>query len=338
MGTAISSDGLSRLVERAAEGTTFDAIRVEVVERQAGRQAPGVAPTSPFVTESTYAQGPRGARYFDSIVRHDAESGPAERQVRRTTYYSDGRRSAEVSYGPGQLEQQAQVYVGRDFGREARVGFAQAPPPLRYYYVGLTPLPEALPDAVPLGTGTVLGRPCTTVRFDGVGRSSRPQALVYHVDTEAGIPLKVTAYENPEFLARDLPNWRWEATRVASIQGRLFPMASTYTSYVVLDRDQPGRESAHRDVEVQIDVARATFDRAVPRQAFWPAYQPGVFVLDTVAKRSYRVPGGAAPETRSGTGEPIRVNPPAGGWLVGTGIGLSLGVLLLAAWLRGRSR
>lgn len=333
----LAPEELIALTERIVAATTWDALHLEVVERHAGRQAPGVPATSPFVLESTYVEV-RGTRYYDQITRHDERDAPPERRLSRVEYFFDGHRSAEVTFQPGQLEQQAQVFVSRDFGREATRGFIQAPLPLRVYYVGLTPLADAAPDATLVGTATVRERPCTVLRFDAVGRAARPQTLVYHIDTTEGIPLRVSAFENPEALARDLPNWRWEATKVDAHAGRPFPVTSTYTTYQVSDREHLDQASARPDVEIQIDVTRIAFDHAVPKQVFWPVYQPGVRVLDSVARRSYRVPGGPAEETKTETGTPIRVEPPGGGWLAGTGIALGLGALLVAFWLRARSR
>ncbi len=164
------------------------------------------------------------------------------------------------------------------------------------------------------------------------------QSLVYCLDQETCAPLKVAAYSGAEQVRDKTPNWVWEATSLDNVSGRHFVRSSKYASFRVT-KLETGRWASEPDLTQTIRVEEISFDSAVPRATFWPAIQPGVLVLDAIAKRRYQTPGGAppAPEAAS-SGSPVRVAPKSGSWLPGVGVFLSLAVLGTAALLWWRRR
>ena len=215
--------------------------------------------------------------------------------------------------------------------------------PLLYHYVGREPLHEALPEAEHLGADRVAGRDCEIFRFAQVEWTS-PQDLVYHLDKETSIPLKVESFRDRASFDAGKPLWVWTADKLERVDGHPVVRDSTQVDYAA-----GGAEPAFTRT---FRVESIAFDKDYPASTFWPVFQPGVGVLDVIAGKSYREPG-ADPEaevdasaSRGGeaattTAQPLQAIPP-GHWTstlstVSLGLGISVLVASLAVvWWRRR--
>jgi hypothetical protein len=245
-----------------------------------------------------------------------------------------------VEYDHKVPDRQAFINISHKFMDELKYGFLESPEPYRFSHVGLVPLREALPKADRAGSAEVIGRPCEVFHFKAVGTASHPQLLAYYLDRATAVPLKVVAYDGPDQLRDDLPNWRWEATSLDNVGKHHFPLASTYTSFV-RRKGADGKFECLPQMFQAIKVTSIKYDAPVAESTFWPVYQPGLEVDDRIAHKTIKVPGDepqAKPEQHTGT--PIEVPEPRSGTtgLVVAGLGLSLAVLLAALLLWRRAR
>lgn len=325
-------DWLSRMVEKVVRETMPRTVRMRVSISQSARQLAGAEGSSPLSLEQTYFETDRGERFFDERILVPRQP------VSHNSSYCDGRKCANVTFSAEDPEKQHLVTIDHDFKSESTFGFRDAPPPFRFYHVGLVPLHEALEKAERTGRELVIERTCDDFLFKEVGPPGMKQSLVYSLDEETCVPLKIAAYSGPEQIRDNMPNWVLEATSLDDVSGRHFARSSKYASFRVT-KSEDGVWVAEPDLTRTIHVDEIRFDAAIPKAAFWPEIQPGVFVLDAVAKRKYQTPGGAPPtrETAS-VGAPIRVAAESSSWLPVAGVVLSLAVLGAAAvlwWRRG---
>ncbi len=328
----MTEDSMSGIIEKVVRETMPRTVRMRVSISQSARQLAGAGGSSPLSIEQTYFETDRGERFFDEriVVPH--------RPVSHSSSYCDGKKCANVSFSIGDPDKQHLITIGYDFKTESMFGFRDAPSPLRFYHVGLVPLHEALAKAERAGREGVMGRTCDDFVFKDVGPPGMKQYLVYSLDQDTRVPLKIAAYSGAEQVTDDVPNWVLEATSLDTVSGRHFARSSKYSCFRVT-KTNGGRWISEPDLSQTIQVQEISFDTAIPKAAFWPAVQPGVHVLDAVAKRKYITPGGSPPaQGTAGTGTPIRVGPEPGSWLPGVGMVLSLAVLAVAAvlwWRRG---
>jgi hypothetical protein len=327
-------DTLDRIIEKAVKETTPRTIQLRVSIAQTARKTVANNGPSSLTLEQAYFETARGERFLDE--RRITPDGP----ISHMSSYCDGTKCANVRFSKGDPDKQDSVTIGHDFMNEVRTGFRDAPQPLRYYHVGLMPLHEALHQAEREGQVRVIQRICNNFRFKRAGPRGPDQSLVYSLDEQTSVPLRVAAYYNPDQLRSKAPNWVWEAKTLDEASGRHFVRTSTFSSFLVKKADTDLWVS-EPSLSQTIQVEEITFDAAIPRTSFWPTTQPGTRVSDTIAKRKFQVPGGK-PSTResAGTGTPVRVAPESDSvsWLSGAGVVLSLAVLAAAAVIWRRSR
>lgn len=318
-----SEDRLISIVEKIMPEVSPQSVSVHVSIEQ-------IRGNARLTLEQDYAELPAGDRFFDEVM------AVADGRTNRKTSYCDGSKCANVRYNANSIETPLIIELGHDFMSEARFGFRDAPPPLRYNYVGLVAIQEALPTAERQGEEIIIGRRCNLFHFRDVGPAKGKQSLVYALDDETSIPLKVSAYANPSQILERSPNWVWEAASFDTVSGHHIPLSSTYRLFAPgVQADSSG--VARPVVMTQtISVKEVTFNTVIPKATFWPsAYPPGVTVLDGLRNRSYVVPG----KTASEAGPPIRVVEPGyNSWPVGVGLTLSLIALVAAFVLRRRAR
>ena len=180
---------------------------------------------------------------FDRCL--DVPAGGVEKLAE---YYCDGVKRADVSFDAGAGSKQSQINIKKSFKYEAHYGMNFRPFPLRYlYYVGNIPLPRALKDAETLGPATVLGRPCETYLLRRFTLGLSPCDLVYTLDRESGVPLKLVGYNDAAGYTGGRPSWRWEALGVEQVQGHLFPAKSEEIVYFPRPmRRRPGSATGRR--------------------------------------------------------------------------------------------
>ena len=95
---------------------------------------PNAFPSARFVLH--YIETTTGQRFYGSVV------SPPGAEAIRSSYYCDGRRSADVHTRKGDGESKA-IVIKRDFGIEAKSGWHWCPEPFFYFFAGRRPLHEA---------------------------------------------------------------------------------------------------------------------------------------------------------------------------------------------------
>jgi hypothetical protein len=224
--------------------------------------------------------------------------------------------------------------IKRHYGTEDRSERPERPQPLRLLYVGRESLTQALRNAAYLGEGQVLNRVCDIFLFIGV-RWEVPQDHVYYLDKATSIPLKVESYRDKSAREHKVPLWVWTANSLDSVKGHFIPLKST----TILRNDDP-QQSFTWITRVQ----SIEFDNDFRSGNFWPSLDPGIYVLDTIASKRYRVPGGQSPirsvqvEASLGS-KPVQATPSSDWNTVIAAVVFGLGAtMLLAGGVRWRSQ
>lgn len=276
-----------------------------------------------------YIETAVGRRYFESVA---TKGGAVTLHYEN---YGDGQRFAHVAYRPEGDKVQDQILVLNQYWMEDKSDRKQVPQPLLFEYVGREPLHKAILKAEYLGEGQVLGRPCRRFLFQQV-RWAVPQDQVFWIDEATGVPLKVEAYRVGSAREEGEAQSVWTAEALEDVQGHPVVTRSSQTAYA---QGKPFMGWSYR-------VESIEFDKDYPASQFWPTFQPGVMVLDSVANKAYQVPGGeaasaigtAAASVGTATpGRPIEAAPPAdwsGTLVFGAGVALLLVGAIL--WRRGR--
>ena len=231
---------------------------------------------------------------FDTVEEHYIETAAGQRfcdfrgvksgsgkVVARSAHFGGGRKFADISFVPENPEVQQSISIKRQYWMEESSDRRQLPAPLLFLYVGREPLYEALPKAQSLGKGEVMGRECNVFLFTQV-RWSIPQDQVFYLDKITSIPLKVESFRDKESREKNEPLGVWTAKSLDKIQGHFAPLKSTQTAY-----SKDGSLSLTWDFTVN----SIAFNEEYPASTFWPAFQPGVTVLDGISNKSYVVPG-----------------------------------------------
>ena len=115
------------------------------------------------------------------------------------------------------------------------------------------------------------------------------QDLVYDLDAETAIPIRVRSYLgnlNENDLDSSPPAWTWTALSVDSIQGFHMPLRSSMISY-----GGAGISATDKRMAIEVKVESLSYDKSYPKETFWPVIQPGTTVLDSIKKTQYAVPG-----------------------------------------------
>jgi hypothetical protein len=224
--------------------------------------------------------------------------------------------------------------------REESGGYVMRPEPIRFHYVGLTPLYEAIPGAERIGRSRVADRDCNVFLFRAVPGARSSQDLVYHLDDQTSVPLKVEAFANEARRRADKPSWAWEALTLDEVQGFHVPFKSKRRGYIVSD-ESPSREKSITDYA--IDSVR--FNQSFPTSTFWPTPEEGVVINDLIEKTLYDdTPGKEAPTSEAPKAKATAVverpaaspAPTSGASYVGAGVGLATAVLAVAIFWKVR--
>ena len=200
-----------------------------------------------------------------------------------------------------------------------------------YLYVGKTPIYEALPSAVNLRGGRVLGCDVDRFLFKRVLWGKVEQDLVYSLDRETAIPLKVESFVPEADRQADRPDWAWSVTRLETVQGHPVAMESEHQTWSAA-KVGSSRQLYRISKET---VESIGFDRST----FWPKTTGEAPVIDSIAGKVKEPSKPAlAPEVKAGTA--IRVAPETS-WVPAISAGgLVLGVAVLIAgafvWWRRR--
>ena len=281
----------------------------------------------------TYIETSRSQRMADNLLT-------SPKAAIRQSGYCDGARCATVIYRPGPV--QDSVIIGRSFMNEGTSGSTEHPVPLAYFYVGKVPLYEAVTKGTHLGQGRVSDRPTEVFLFPRVKWGMVEQDLVYDLDKETSVPVRVRSYGrrfNRETFEGDTPNWDWTALTLDTVDGYHLPLRSSHVSHARAG----GKATAEKRSSSEIVVESVHFNKSFPASTFWPVVEPGVLVRDLIKKTTTTT--APAKEAQQGTssppaGTPVRAGQPDDSSSWGSTACLSLGVALLGAgvvswWRKG---
>jgi hypothetical protein len=256
----------------------------------------------------------------------------------RSTHYGDGNRFVDIQFDNKETTRQKQINVNPHYFMEQKSERRQVPDPLLRFYVGREPLHKALlTKAKPLGEGKVMGRECNVFLFPQV-RWGRPQDQVYFLDKETSIPLKVETYWDEAARLRNDPMGVWTAESLDQDQGYYLPHNSTGITF------GPDKAPAYTN---QFKVESVVFNKEYPASTFWPTFQPGVNVFDSVNPGATKVsdetkvkpPVVNSPTVSVVAAPPIEAVPPSDSTpMIALGLGVAVlfvGVFLW--WQRARS-
>lgn len=299
-------------------------------DRMRGPQVSGVVADHFDFIDDHYIETAAGQRFQETLC--EKSGNPASRSAE----FFDGERGASLTYNRQDFESQQQVILHRHFGLEDRLAQVDKPRPLFFHWVGREPLHEALTNAQPQGESQVLGRACDVFLFSNVGLTGQ-QDHIYHLDKSTSVPLKVEFYRNPGDREANRPLILWTAKSLDTVQGYPIVRESVQLNYTGED-DTLSMTREYR-------VESVAFNKEFPKSTFWPEFQPGAVVFDTIANKSvYQVPGaeGATPSTPHAHAEPVsnavRAEPPTpwSTYAASTSIALGLAILVtsLALWWR----
>lgn len=272
-------DDLLRLSTR--EVMDWKSVRIEVLCQQKQEEKP--ASDDPIVEiKSTYVETHKGERKYDCRLR------TASGDTFSLLDYSDGKRCASLKYDSKPPHDSVNMVITRGFKNEERFGFADRPEPLCYSYVGLTPLPQALPGMVAAGDAVVIGRPCWVYRYSKTQSSKQAIEFLYTLDQKTSVPLRVECYRDSAAVAAHLPSWVWEADTLEVFDGRHVPSQSHYVMYK--PKAGGARDELVPSLRKTFSIQSLRYDHDVPKTEFWPSPRPGLPVLDTIKNMSYEAP------------------------------------------------
>ena len=292
------------------------------------RQAPSGRLVEHYIETST------GRRLYDRIMQ--LPSGVQQ----HSTSYCDSNKCAEVEYPNEQGLKHTQVVIKRAFGTEDIFGCTFRPTPLCYYYVGKTPLPEAILKAPWAGEDHVLGRDCDNYLFTNVKWGSVPGDVIYSLDRATSVPLKVGFFRDQKARERNEPDSVWEAQSFDQVEGRHLPLNSRLTTYdPVRDAVESTGVSQDRSVTMTriYKVDSLSFDKHFPESTFWPKIDENASVFDNINNTHQFPKSSKAAYTElqraSAESPPVLALPESDYSTMLSGTGVVLGIALLSAAL-----
>jgi hypothetical protein len=255
--------------------------------------------------------------------------------IRRRESYFDGERGTNFLYKG--LEGTPEVRIEKGFMGEDRTGSTRRPGCLVYLRVGKVPIDEALAQAQPLGIGKVIGRDVDLFLFPRTRWGMIVQDLVYSLDRETALPLKVEAYRTEQDRERGVFGWSWTARRFEFVQGHPIVMESEVDSYTVEKAGKP-RVLAQTNRQA---VDSIEFDRDYPITTFRPAVSGQSKVIDSIQKKITQ-PSPPPPRQAEIVEQPIRADAARDWSSIASASAVVLGVALLVSglvvWFRREAR
>jgi hypothetical protein len=319
------SDALADAISRLrVEMQSWNSIEMRAVTTQAFREKPPIP--DPFVQiEERYVETSLGQRKL--VMSATTAKGARSRYED----FCDGVRCAHVTFADAEAGKQEHIDIKSFFSVDNISGASNRPVPLRYFYVEKAPLHKALSKARHLGDGKALGRECDLFLFTEVKLGQTPLDMVYTLDRETSVPLRLEAYLAGAERMPGATVLVWKATTLDRVQGgHHFPLHSRAVSYSLMGHKE--------SIEDKYDVEEIAYDRDYDAKTFWPAYDPGVVVNDAIKKSTIRVPGPKPPEVPKAeavapavAAVPVRAEPPTSWSAIAGASALGLGVLLVLA-------
>jgi hypothetical protein len=241
--------------------------------------------------------------------------------------YTDGKRSATLLRPEIDGVGKDQIDIKQAFATETD-GRTYRPVPLRYYYVGLEPLPEVLSKAVHQGTRRHLDRDCDLFLFAGVRSGQGTTDYVYWLDHASSIPLKVEFYEGEKARSENRPLAVWSAESFDKVEGRHLPLRSE-----LVHLGAAGPRIGDVEGRYQVVVDSVNFDREFPKSTFWPVITSDATVYDFVHNKVTSPKKPSADTQGTTASPPIRAVESSDGVLSSSTLVMFIGVTILACGL-----
>ncbi len=213
----------------------------------------------------------------------------------------------------------------------------QSPKPWLLMFVGGKPLHTAIRDAERIGETEVIGRPCDVYRFANVQAGRFPADVVYALDRETSIPLRVEYCQPGDDLAQPAgPYSVWEAKTLDSVGAHHMPLTSSYVAYRRPDESGNVEEMVRQNITVE----SLEYDAPIEASLFQPQIGPDVTIMDKIQGTTVYPPSA---ETTPTTTIPTTANAsavPPTPWshyapLAGIGFGLCVLAAGFLLWMRG---
>jgi hypothetical protein len=303
------------------------AIEVESVDRLSYGDPSGFPGAVASEVRTHYIETANGQRFQE--VRARLTDG---REKLGGRDFCDGERCAEVMFHEGDPPRQRSITISGSFAGENSGLETQRPLPLRFLYVGLKPLPQALRDgAEHVGQEMRLDRTCDVFIFREVPSTAGKVILRHSLDSETGVPLAIQWFKDLGALQAGTPYRSWQAVRVETHEG--LPMALEGKQVTFRDGSTaPFDQSDSKVVNIRLN-------QDYPTSTFWPAPQSGVTVRDTFTGKIETIAGEGPPGATTSTATPIRADG-APAWDPAQAAMLGLGLALVAVagglWWRRR--
>ena len=292
-----------------------------------------------ILIDTTYIETSKGQRFLERWLTPASGKSPFHRAS-----YCDGRKCANVHFRnmDQQPDKQETVAIQHDFMNEAKFDTTDRHAPLNMHYVGKVAIPDALTSAKHPGSSERLGRPMESFRLGPVKVIMADQLLIYQLDRATGVPLEVAGYLDDAAVSEGRPAWSWRAKSFDEVQSYHILRHSEQISYLGSAAGSTTKVVYRQEIEVE----SIAFDVGRPAATFWPKMQPGVDVIDEIAKTIKKAPGKVASTAPVPTAAvvvaPIRAQAlEAGGWASwlpagGLGVGAATLAVGIVLWVRRR--
>lgn len=191
-----------------------------------------------------------------------------------TTKFFNKTSGSSIGY-KNKNDENTKVHVNiRSFKSMSRDNSDDRPIPFAYLSVNQIPLEEMLPKGVLAGETKVLGRPAQIVQFPNIKFSRWVGVMEYSLDTETGVPLRVT------FSAENKPNiWTWEANSLSTIQGFSIPDTSFLSS-----------TSSSGTLKFEFQVSNLVFNKSFANNIFEAPRPTDAWIYDSTLGKTIQSP------------------------------------------------
>jgi hypothetical protein len=226
-----------------------------------------------------YIETNHGQRFLD-LTMYDSEL----KVIRHTAGYADGKRFANVDYDRADASKPDIIFMAHSFRNENESGASARPIPLKYLYVGKSPIYEVLPHATAGGESEILNRPCDVFVFKNVQWTDFKQTLVYHLDRASSFPLRIDSFLSMEAYEAGTPLWIWEALSLEDGKDYSAPVRSQLMSYDPDTRVTIPSSGYRTKTTCTVQLVR--LDKEFNSSVFWPKQEPGVRMVTLDGKPS----------------------------------------------------
>ena len=273
------ADRLSLIIDRLRlEMQSWNSVEMTVRREQTMQNVPARVKDPTVRVEEHYIETKLGQRLLEEV------STSADGKTKRQLDYSDGERCARVFFDASNSHQ-TQIDITNRFSSEHEIGFTRRPEPFFYYYVGKVPIFDALRTAQPLGEGQAMGRPCDLYLFTGVKLVESPLDAVYYLDQETSAVLKAEFFKAGGERNSSEAIRIWEAKSLDAVDGDHHIAFKSENQF--FQKSSAGRLPLLTNTVV---IESVHYNGEFDAKTFWPVYQPGVLVNDTIKKTFYRSP------------------------------------------------